>query len=81
MARNFFQIFTENNPAQGTEKKNISDVNWLKVIRLSIYSDLLSASDSVGFERRSSGGLSSPRQESRWSVCGLEAVPSGSSAL
>ena len=30
MARNFFQFFTENNPARGTEKKYIPDVNWLK---------------------------------------------------
>ena len=32
MARNFFPIFTENNPARGTGKKiYIPDVNWLKV--------------------------------------------------
>ena len=31
MARNFFRIFTENNPARGPEKiYNIPDVNWLK---------------------------------------------------
>ena len=30
MARIFFRIFTENNPALGTEKKkNFPDVNWL----------------------------------------------------
>ena len=30
MARNLFQIFTENNPGTGDRKKyNIPDVNWL----------------------------------------------------
>ena len=29
MARNFFWIFTENNPARGPEKYNIPDMNWL----------------------------------------------------
>ena len=34
MARNFFWLFTENNPVRGTRKtnntNNIPDVNWLK---------------------------------------------------
>ena len=34
MARIFFQIFTENNPARGTGKKyNMPDVNWFTILR------------------------------------------------
>ena len=35
MARNFFRIFTENNPARGGRKiYNIPDVNWLRMINI-----------------------------------------------